>query len=386
MTASTRRLAWIAVGTALLAAAAWMLRPEAIPVNAGRAARGPLRVTLDEDGQTRIHPRYVVAAPVAGRLAALTLHEGDEVHRGDTVAHLTPAPLDPREREQAEANLRAARAASAEAHAQLERARAAHDLAKRSLERSESLAAAGQLAAEALDRARTDEKTALKSVDAAAFRVEAARCQAESARSALIESGKGATIALCAPADGRVLRLYEDSERVVPPGAPILEIGDPSHLEIVVDVLSTDAVGIPAQAPMRLDAGSNRVFDGRVRMIEPQAFTKTSPLGVEEQRVRVIGDFVGPAPDLGDAYRVDASIELWSSPEVLKVPAGAVFRTTDGWAVFGIDGNRARRRPVAVGHRNPDDVEIVGGLAAGDEVVVHPSDQLTDGTRVRRLR
>jgi HlyD family secretion protein len=386
MTAPTRRLAWIAVGAALVAAAAWMLRPEPVPVEAGSASRGPMRVTLDEDGQTRVHPRYVVAAPVAGRLAALTLDEGDAVHEGDTVARLTPSPLDPRGREQAEANLRAAEAAHSESRAQLEKARAAYDLAKRSLERSENLAAAGQLAADALDRARTEERTALQAVDAAAFRVEATLCQAESAKAALIESGTGVTVALCAPADGRVLRLYEDSERIVPSGAPILEIGDPTHLEVVVDVLSTDAVGIPARAPMRLDAGSGRVFDGRVRTIEPAAFTKISPLGVEEQRVKVIGDFSGPAPDLGDAFRVDASIELWSSADVLKVPAGAVFRTIDGWAVFAIDGDRARKRAVTVGHRNPDDVEIVSGLAAGDDVVVHPSDKLADGARVRTVQ
>jgi HlyD family secretion protein len=382
MTASTRRLAWIAVGAAVIAAAAWMLRPEAVPVDVGRVSHGPLRVTLDEDGQTRVHPRHVVAAPVAGRLAALTLDEGDEVHRGDTVALLTPAPLDSRGRRQAEANLRAAQAANSEAEAQLHRARAAHDLAGRSLERNEALAAAGQLAADALDRARTDEKTALRTVDAAAFRVEATRCQAESAKAALIESGTGATIALCAPADGRVLRLHEDSERVVPSGAPILEIGDPSQLEVVVDVLSTDAVGIPSHAPMRLDAGSGRVFDARVRLIEPQAFTKISPLGVEEQRVKVIGEFVGTIPDLGDAFRVDASIELWSSADVLKVPTGAVFRSDDGWAVFTIGPKRARKRIVTVGHRNPDEAEIVDGLAAGDQVVVHPSDTLKDGARV----
>jgi len=342
-----------------------------------------MRVTLDEDGQTRIHPRYVVAAPVAGRLAALVVNEGDEVHRGDGVAHLTPAPLDPRGREQAEANVRAAQAATAEAKVQLERARAVHGLVKRSLQRSESLAAAGQLAADALDRARTDERTALQAVDAAAFRVEATSCQAESAKAALIESGSGVTIALCAPADGRVLRLYEDSERVVPSGAPILEIGDPSRLEVVVDVLSTDAVGIPPQAPMRLDAGSGRIFDARVRIIEPAAFTKISPLGVEEQRVKLIGEFTGQVPEVGDAFRVDASIELWSSRDVLKVPAGAVFRRNDGWGVFVVEDGRARMRTVAVGHRNPDDAEIVSGLAAGEAVVVHPGDHLDDGVRVR---
>lgn len=386
MTTSARRLAWIAVALGLAGAAVWFLRPSPVRVDVARATRGPMRVELDEDGQTRVHPLYVVAAPVAGRLVALTLNEGDHVNRGDTVARLTPSPLDPRGREQAEANLRAARAANEEARAQLGKARTAYDLAKRSLERSENLAAAGQIAAEALDRARTDERTARQTIDASAFRVEATRCQAESARAALIESGTGATIALCAPADGRVLRLHEDSERVVPSGAPILEIGDPTHLEIVVEVLSTDAVGIPEGAAMRLDAGSGRVFDGHVRTIEPAAFTKISPLGVEEQRVKVIGDFAGPVPDLGDAFRLDASIVLWSSPDVLKVPAGAVFRSNDGWAVFVVDGGRARRRTVTIGHRNPDDVEILGGLVAGGTVVVHPGDRLADGARVRTVR
>ena len=149
--------------------------------------------------------------------------------------------------------------------------------------------------------------------------------------------------------------------------------------------MATDAVGLPSHAPMRLDAGSGRGFDARVRLIEPQAFTKISPLGVEEQRVKVIGDFVGTAPDLGDAFRVDASIELWSSADVLKVPAGAVFRSNDGWAVFTIDDNRVRKRVVVVGHRNPDEAEIVSGLGAGDEVVVYPSDKLKDGVRVTRM-
>jgi HlyD family secretion protein len=383
MTVPMRRAVWLGVGAALVVAAVWMLRPSPVRVEVGRASRGPMRVTLDEDGRTRVHPRYVVAAPVAGRLLALTLDEGDRVRRGDAVAHLTPLPLDARGREQAEANLRAARAALAEAEARLGQERSAHDLARRSLSRSESLAAAGQLAADALDASRTGEKIARQAVDAATFRVDAASCQAESARAALIESGTGATIALCAPADGRVLRLHEDSERIVPSGAPILEIGDPTQLEIVVDVLSTDAIGIPAGAAMRLDAGSGRVFDGRVRTIEPAAFTKISPLGVEEQRVEVIGELRDPVPDLGDAFRVDASIELWSSEDVLKVPAGAVFRNDDGWAVFVVENGRAHQRSVTIGHRTPDDAEVVGGLAVGDAVVVHPGDQLRDGARVR---
>jgi HlyD family secretion protein len=176
MTPTARRTAWIALAAALAAGTAWMLRPSPQPVDTGQVARGPLRVTIEEDGETRIHPRYVLAAPVAGRLAALTLDEGDAVHRGDTLALLTPQPLDRRGREQAEANLRAARAARSHAEVLLEQARSTYGLAKRSLARSESLAAAGQLAPDALDRARTEERTALQSVDAAAFRVDASRC------------------------------------------------------------------------------------------------------------------------------------------------------------------------------------------------------------------
>lgn len=367
---------------AALGGVLWMLRPSPVPVDVGRVRRGSMSVTLDAEGRTRVHPRYVVAAPVAGRLASLALDEGDPVRQGETVALLTPQPLDRRGRLQAEAELRAAEARLSETDAQLSQARAAHELAARSLARAENLAAAGQLAQDALDVARTAARTALQSVGAARSRREAARCTAEGARAGLIESGTGATIALCAPADGRVLRLREDSERVVPAGTPILEVGDPTRLEVVMDVLSTDAVAIPPGAAIRLDAGSGRTLEARVRMVEPAAFTKVSPLGVEEQRVNVIGELPGPVLGLGDGFRVDASIVLWSAEAVLKAPAGAVFRSGDRWAVFVVEGGRARRREVGVGHRNADDMEIGSGLSEGATLILYPGQDISDGVRV----
>ena len=377
-----RKLAWSA---ALLGAGAVLVLlfiPDPVPVQTARAVRGPLRVTIDEEGETRIHPRYVVAAPVAGRLAAIRLDEGDAVRSGEPVARLSPQPLDPRGRRQAEANLQAARAGQAEARARLEETRSAHEQARRSLVRSESLAAAGQLSAEDLDRARTAASTLEKALEAGRFRAEAARCQVESARAALLESGGSATIDICAPADGRVLRLFEDSERVVPAGAPLIEIGDAAQIEVVVDLLSTDAVAVLPGTAMLLDGGGGRTYRGRVRLVEPAAFTKVSPLGVEEQRVNVIGDLVESAPALGDRYRVEVQIVLWEGTDILKVPGGAVFRSDGGWALFVVRNGRARRRTVKVGHRNSLEVEILEGLSQGEIVIVYPGDRLRDGARI----
>jgi len=374
----------ILMGLGLLGAATliWMFRPSPISVQTVRVVRGDLRVTLDAEGKTRIHPLYVVAAPVAGRLAPLELNEGDSVRLGQTVARISPQPLDPRSRTQAEALLRSARASKAEADARVEEAAATLEQSRRNLERSERLAASGQISSEELERVRTSEQTQAKALEAARFRSEAARCQAESARAALMESGDGASIPLCSPADGRVLRLHEDSERVVPAGAPILDIGNASDLELVVDVLSTDAVNIPAGAPMLVDAGGGRIYRGRVRLVEPAAFTKVSPLGVEEQRVNVIGDLDEPAPELGDRFKVEVSFVLWEGSDVLKIPTGALFRSGEAWVTFRVEDGRARQVRISLGHRNAREAEILKGLEERDAVVNYPPDRLEDGSRI----
>lgn len=285
-----RRLAYLLVAVSVVLGGVWLLRPEAAVVEIGRVVRGALEVTLDEEGQTRIHPRYVVAAPVAGRLAQLELDPGDSVAAGAVVAKLFPAPLDARARAEASGRVSSARAAERAAEADAAAAAAALAQARSTLERFRALFYAGQLAAADLDRAATEEKRLTRAAEGARERAIAARFEVATARSALLDADTGATILVRAPTAGRVLRLLEDSERVVPAGTPILELGNPANLEIVVEVLSTDAVGIAAGAAMTVDVGGGRRLAGQVREVEPAGFTKISPLGVEEQRVRVVGE------------------------------------------------------------------------------------------------
>jgi len=383
-----RKLPFLALAVVLILGAAWLLRPQLVAVEIGRVTRGALEVVIADEGQTRIHPRYVVAAPVAGRLAQIELDPGDRVEAGSVVARLAPAPLDAREREQAETRVSSARAAAREAAARVAEAEVARAQARSTLERYRALFEAGQLAAEELDRAIAEEKQFARALDATRERASAARFEVATARSALLDAGSGATILVRAPTAGRVLRLQEDSERVVVAGAPILEIGDPNALEVVVEVLSTDAVAIPAGAAMSVDAGGGRWLAGRVREVEPAGFTKVSPLGVEEQRVRVIGELEPAAAGsagIGDRFRIRARIVLWRGDDVLQAPAGAVFRVGDGWAAYRLENGRARLSPLRAGHRGADAVEILAGLAPGAEVLLYPGERIGDGSRVRPI-
>jgi HlyD family secretion protein len=227
-------------------------------------------------------------------------------------------------------------------------------------------------------------KTAESDLEAARYHARAAAFDAANARAALLEgAGIGESVPVLAPVDGRVLRVCEECEKVVPAGTPLLELGNPGEMEVVVDVLSTDAVQVQPGAPMLLDTGDGTLLRGRVRTVEPSGFTKVSPLGVEEQRVNVIGDLVDRPAALGDRFRVEAQIVLWEANDVLQVPAGALFREGESWAVFTVEKGRARRRPVRIGHRNPDAVEILDGLKVGETVIAHPSDAIEEGVRVR---
>ena len=376
------------VAALVLAAAvvALLLWPRPVEVEAATIVVGPLEVTLEEQGETRVEPRFTVAAPVAGRLLRPALREGDPVRAGETVAVLVAAPLDPRSAEQARAGLRAAEAGHEEAHARVAEATAAHRQAQRTRQRLERLSEAGQVAAETLDQARTAERTAGEALDAARHRDQAAEAQVAAARAVLGQLAGGAQaeqrLGLSSPVDGSVLRLFELSERVVAAGTPLMEIGDPARLEVVVEVLSTDAVALPAGAPMRVDAGEGAELRARLRRVEPAAFTKVSPLGVEEQRVRVVGEVLGPSPGVGDRYRIEARIVIWRGERVLQAPTGAVFRDGEGWAAFVVADGRARLRPLRIGHRSADRVEVLEGLREGERVVVYPPESLADGARV----
>jgi HlyD family secretion protein len=386
----TKRIAFAAVLGAALLLAFLALRPSPVLVETARAVRGPLRVTVDEDGETRIHDRYVLAAPVDGHLRRIELHPGDPVKAGQVVALLDPLPLDARGREQAQARLRSSEAARREAEARARTERTALEDAGRTRARLEKLAREGVVPAEELDRARADERGHASELAAARFRAEAAGFEVESARAALIESGAAGApvIPLRSPVDGRLLKICQQCDRVVTAGAELLEVGDPGKLEVVVDVLSGDAVKIRPGAPMLLTAGGDTsgALRGRVRLVEPAGFTKVSPLGVEEQRVNVVGDLLDRPATLGDRYRVDARIVLWEGRDVLKVPSGAIFRQGDGWALFAVAGDRARLRRVQVGHRNPEEAEILAGLRAGETVVVHPGDRIAGGAQVTAER
>lgn len=387
-----------ALGVALLA---WLVfRPAPVLVELGRVERGRLVVTVDEEGETRVRDRFVVAAPIAGRVARLTLEPGDPVQQGTVVARMHPLPLDPRTRAEAAARLEAAEAAVKEAAAQVGNARAALEQAQRTAARSRQLGRSGTIGREEQELAELEETTRGKDLEAAQFAEKAAAYNLEAARAALMapggdgsqalvaacESGEPGCIELRSPVAGRVLRVPEKSERVVAAGTPLLELGDPTRLEIVVDLLSTDAVKVHPGATMLVEEwGGPTPLTARVRRVEPSGYTKLSALGVEEQRVDVVADFTGDNGGLGDGYRIEARIVVAEADDALLVPSSALFRRQGEWYVFAVAGGRATLRPVRIGRGTAQQTEVLDGLAAGDAVVLHPSDQVDDGVRVAAL-
>jgi HlyD family secretion protein len=380
-----------AIGAALL----YALWPKPVPVEWARASRGPMRVTVDEDGNTRIRERYLVSAPLAGRLARITLEEGDAVAAGETVVAAIdptdPTLLDPRARAEAEARVRAAEAALEQAGAAVIRANAALELAQTESERLREASAQSAVAPLELDRAEATESIRLEEAREAEFAREMARFELELARAAMVRGEDGESEAdwrfeIRAPVDGSVLRVLQESAAVVVPGTPLIEIGDPTDLELVVDVLSCDAVALRPGAAASLEQwGGGAPLAGRVRLVEPAAFTKISALGVEEQRVNVIIDFVDPPAareGLGDGYRIEARITVWDQSDVLTIPTGALFRQPDSWAVYAVVEGRAQLRPVEIGHRNGAQAEVLAGLQPDGAVVVYPSDRVRHGVRV----
>jgi HlyD family secretion protein len=395
-----RRIVWIVLGVLALIGLVAALRPKPLPVDVAKAARGPLRVTVDEDGKTRIKERYVVSAPLFGRLQRIELKPGATVEAGRTVMAVIepslPDLLDPRTRLTAQARVGGAQAALEAAKARLERARAAHELEKRNLARVRPLVPGVSVTQEERDRVEHAEWIAREELRAAQSAVQVAEYDLEQARAVLVQvqAPSSAADALApavrfevrAPIDGKVLRVFQESAAVVPAGTRLLELGDPADLEVEIDVLSRDAVRIAPGARVYLEHwGGEGSLLARVRLVEPAAFLKISALGIEEQRVYVIADLVDPPekrPRLGDAYRVEARIVVWESDDVLKVPAGALFRHEGGWAVFVAENGTARRRPLTVGANNGLEAVVLEGLAEGDAVILNPSDRVTDGAAV----
>jgi HlyD family secretion protein len=380
-------IASVLLVAAIGAAAMW---PEAMEVTVVRAERGPMQVTVDEDGETRVRDRFLVTAPVSGRVHRIEIEPGDPVGRGKTLlARITPAEsplLDSRTRGELQAAVEAATAAGGQARAERQRAATALERARSTLRRQQELMKAGAISSDDLEAAETALASAEDGLRAAEFTERRAESELQLARARLsAPSASGRSVDVFSPVDGTVLRRLRESEGVVPVGEPLLEIGEPGRMEIVADLLSTDAVRVSPGAAVLIEQwGGGHTLHARVRRVEPSGFMKVSALGVEEQRVNVIIDFTNPAEAsrLGDGYRVEVRIVLWQEDDVLKVPVGALFRQGDGWAVFVVEEGRVRRQMVQLDQRNENEGQITGGLEAGATIVLHPPDTLTDGARV----
>jgi HlyD family secretion protein len=370
--------------------------PKPLEVETATAFRGPFRLVVDEDGKTRVRERYTVSAPVAGTLARIDLHAGDPVEPGTVVARLKPLAsplLDPRAHATAEQRLASARDAHAQALASITRADAAAQLAKSNLERDRQLAKTNAVAPNELEQAEIESRIRASELESLRFAERVAAHAVDEAQWALAsfsgKQGAGEQVDLTSPVHGRVLHVLHEDSGVVSAGQGLIELGDPGSLEIVVELLSQDAVMVrPGMSATLTHWGGARELKAHVQRVEPAAFTHLSALGVEEQRVNVLLDLDDPsaAPELGDGFALEAQILTWSGTDVLQIPTSALFRHGDGWAVFGISGGKAVLRDVVLGHRGPLHTEILSGLAAGEVIIAHPAPTLVAGIRVRASR
>lgn len=371
---------------ALLVFGLW---PQPVPVETAKVSIGPLRATVNEEGETRIKQRFIVSAPVTGHLRRIPFKPGAEVVARETVlAVIDPpaaSPLDPRTRSTAEARREAAAA-------NLEKARATHDFATSELKRNQKLRADGTVSEQELELAQWREVSAAREKTAA----ESALRQAEAELADFAKAaGDGASSSLNpteirSPTTGRVLRVFEESARNVTAGTPLMEVGNPADLEVVVEVLSRDGAVVEPGDRVELEQwGGSQPLEARVRLVEPAAFMKISALGVEEQRVNVIADLVTPPEqraNLGDNFRVEAKIVTWESSQTLKAPSGALFRRGNQWETFVVESGQARLRPVKVGRSSGTEMQILEGLREGEEVILYPGDRVRDGLRVKQIK
>ena len=394
---ATRLIVW-AIGAIAVVAVVLALRPKPVQADFAPVERGPLRVTIDEEGETRVRDRFVVSAPLAGRVLRIQLEPGDSVVADETMLATfqpgDPTFLDARTRAEAEASVRAAEAELGWVRADRERAAAESEFARSEFNRQRELAANELVSKEQLEAAELRARTREEALRSADFAIRTAEYELEIAQASLLQvrgnqldgvSARSDTIILRSPIDGVVLRRLRESEAIVPAGEVLLEVADPAELEIVSDLLSTDAVKVrPGQNVLIEQWGEARALRGQVRRVEPSGFTKISALGVEEQRVNIIIDFedVHEAwKALGDGYRVEIQVVIWEG-EVLKIPTSALFRHRQGWAVYTVRHRKALLQPVEVGQRNSFEAEVLTGLQNGEQVIVHPSDAIENGVAV----
>lgn len=375
--------------------------PKPTMVDMGEVTIGPMQLTIDEEGRTRVRDAYVVSTPVAGQLQRVSVQPGDPVVRGETiVAHMrptNPSALDVRTREQAQAAVTAAQAALRVARADLNAALANRDLTETELARTEQLAERGIASGAALDSARQAARVAQANVDTAEAAISMREAEITNAQAQLIgfsdprlAAAIGVSdddIPLYAPTDGRILRVIQESETSLPAGAPIMEIGNiENDLEVVVELLSTDAVQVTVGDPVIIaDWGGSRDLAGKVIRVDPFGITQFSALGVEEQRVNAVIAFTSPPEDyvgLGYGFRVEARIVVWQASDTLIVPASALFRSRGAWAVFVVIEGAAQLRLIEIGPNNGIEAQVTSGLAEGDRVILYPSSGLSEGMSV----
>lgn len=386
-----RRLITFAVLLGAASALAWTFWPRPLPVETATIKTQDLMVSVEEEGKARIREVFSVSSPIAGHLLRVGLHAGDAVVKDETVvASIRPAApglLDLRLKRVAEAAVAAASAAVSLAEAELKQSEAQLTFLRAELARAERLSRQGTISERALDKAKLDVETGAATRDSSSAALAVRQRELQRAEAALIENGSSegpCCTEIRAPASGRILRVLTESEQVVQAGTPLMEIGDPSRIEIVTDILSRDAVEVKPGAAAIIDNWGGPPLPARVRRVEPSATTKVSALGIEEQRVAVILDLDGTAaqPRPGDGFRVVARIAVWEGRGVIAVPLAALFREGGNWAAYVERNGKAALRRLELGRRNAAFAEVTSGLAAGERVILHPSDQLADGAAV----
>jgi HlyD family secretion protein len=387
-----RSLPWL-VGVLLLALIAWGLVPKPVMVEVGKVARGPLTVRVSEEGKTRVRNRYIVAAPVSGKMRRVPLKPGDEVKAGETlltvIEPMASPLLDARAIAQAQAIVSMREASRKQAEESLAARSSASKMAQADRDRMRAITRDGILSDSDRDRMEAEASMRAAEVRAAEFALQVVDYELAQAR-ATLQRPDSATAAdlveVKSPVSGRILKVMQESEMVVASGVQILEIGDPADLEIEAEILSRDAVMIQPGDSVEIEQwGGETALLARVRRIEPAAFTKVSALGVEEQRVIVLCDLIAPPPaakTLGDRFRVEVRVAVWHSDEVLVVPAGAMFREGNLWKTYTLRDGVAKLTSLQVGNSDGRSTEVLSGLAAGDEVLMHPPDNVSDGSRV----
>ena len=398
----SKRLLWGVVAGLAVLSLVWFAWPAPVAVDLAVVTKGPMEVTVDDDGKTNVRHIYTVSAPIAGKVlrishppgeGAISRHVGDEVIANDTVVAVmqptTPGFVDIRSREEAQAAVAAADGYVKYTESEVQRLEAAVAFYRNELARAQALARTQTISAQALDKAKFEVATNEAALASAKAQVEVWQGVRGSLAARLIDPSSAAALTdpVCcvqirAPVTGRVLKIIQESETVVQAGTPLIEIGDPRDLEIVADLLSTDAVEIKPGSSVRIDGWGGSPIQARVTRIDPAGFLKVSALGIEEQRVRATIDFVDPPEAwsrLGHDYRVVVHVTTWSADSALALPLGALFRKEEDWAVFAVRDGRARTTVVKIGHRNNRMAEVLSGLSEDDRVVLHPSDRVKDG-------